>query len=185
MKLIRYIGSTAFAVGPFVMVFIGVPWHLSQEEPPAPWWVAAAVICVLGGILVVLLTVALEMALGGRGERPSAPGEPLSAPDLVLTSATEVPGRGIREVPGIAQGHTVYAIWIGKDLASILRLILGGELKEYTEMMGRAREMAARRMLDRAREMKADAVINVRYMTTSVIGTAAELLVYGTAVRLD
>jgi len=82
------------------------------------------------------------------------------------------------------QGHTVYAIWLGKDLSALVRLILGGELTEYTEMMGRARAAATDRMTAAARGMGADAIINVRYMTTSVVGSAAELLVYGTAVKL-
>ena len=80
---------------------------------------------------------------------------------------------------------SVFAIWLGKDLSAIVRLILGGELTEYTEMMGSARSTAAGRMTVKAAEMGADAIINVRYMTTSVIGSAAELLVYGTAVRLS
>jgi len=78
----------------------------------------------------------------------------------------------------------VFAIWLGKDLSAIVRLILGGELTEYTEMMGSARSTATERMTAKAAEMGADAVINVRYMTTSVVGSAAELLAYGTAVKL-
>jgi uncharacterized protein YbjQ (UPF0145 family) len=76
-------------------------------------------------------------------------------------------------------------IWIGKDLSTIVRLILGDELTEYTEMMGKARAAATNRMITQAAEMGADTIINVRYMTTSVIESAAELLVYGTAVRLS
>jgi uncharacterized protein YbjQ (UPF0145 family) len=74
----------------------------------------------------------------------------------------------------------VFAIWLGKDLSAIVRLILGGELTEYTEMMGSARSIATERMTAKAAEMGADAIINVRYMMTSVVGCAAELLVYGT-----
>ena len=66
-----------------------------------------------------------------------------------------------------------------------MRLILGGELTEYTEMMGRARSTATNRMVAEAAAMGADAIVNVRYMTTSVVGTAAELFAYGTAVRLS
>ncbi|MDH4011290.1 MAG: YbjQ family protein, partial [Desulfobacterales bacterium] len=77
------------------------------------------------------------------------------------------------------------AVWLGKDLSAIVRLILGGELTEYTEMMGSARSTATARMKAKVSELGADAVINVRYMTTSVIGSAAELLVYGTAVKLS
>ncbi|GAI19813.1 unnamed protein product, partial [marine sediment metagenome] len=72
-----------------------------------------------------------------------------------------------------------------KDLSALVRLILGGELIEYTEMMGRARTAATNRMIAQAAEMGADAIINVRYMTTSVVGSAAELLAYGTAVKLS
>ncbi len=96
-----------------------------------------------------------------------------------------LPGREITKIIGLVQGHTVFAIWLGKDLSAIARLILGGELTEYTEMMGSARSTATRRMTAKAAKMGADAIINVRYMTTSVIGSAAELLVYGTAVKLN
>jgi uncharacterized protein YbjQ (UPF0145 family) len=103
---------------------------------------------------------------------------------LLLNSA-ELPGREITETLGLVQGHTVFAIWLGKDLSAIVRLILGGELTEYTEMMARARAAATNRMITQAAAMRADAVINVRYMTTSVVGSAAELLAYGTAVKLS
>jgi len=96
-----------------------------------------------------------------------------------------LPGREITEILGLVQGHTVFAIWLGKDLSAIVRLILGGELTEYTEMMGSARLIATERLTAKAAEMGADAVINVRYMTTSVVGSAAELLVYGTAVKFS
>ena len=78
----------------------------------------------------------------------------------------------------------MFAIWLGKDLSALLRLIIGGELTEYTDMMGRARTIATNRMLQEASQLGADAIINVRYMTTSVVGTAAELFAYGTAVKL-
>ncbi|MHC4412481.1 MAG: YbjQ family protein, partial [Planctomycetota bacterium] len=93
--------------------------------------------------------------------------------------------RKVTEILGLAQGHTVFAIWLGKDLSAIVRLILGGELTEYTEMMGKARATATNRMIASAVKMGADAIINARYMTTSVVGSAAELLVYGTAVKLS
>ncbi len=104
---------------------------------------------------------------------------------VLLLNSDVLPGREITEILGLAQGHTVFAIWLGKDLSAIVRLSLGGELTEYTEMMGSARSTATERMTAKAAEMGADAVINVRYMTTSVVGSAAELLVYGTAVKLS
>ena len=184
MKILRHIGSLAFVLGLFVVVFIGVPWHVMVSEAPVvPWWLRIAVFGVLGGILLVLLTVALEQKTIGRSSEGPLP----VAPDrtVLLLNSAEVPGRQTREILGLVQGHTVFAIWLGKDLSAIVRLVLGGELTEYTEMMGRARTAATNRMVAQAARMQADAIINVRYMTTSVVGSAAELLVYGTAVKLS
>ena len=182
MRIIRQIGSIAFVLGLFTAIFAGVPWHvLTADDPVVPWWLRIAVFCLLGGILIVLLSVAVE-------SRKSKPGQDLaveeSAGDMLLLNSAEVPGREVREVLGVVQGHTIYAIWLGKDLSAIVRLILGGELTEYTEMMGKARALATQRMITKARALGADAVINLRYMTTSVVGSAAELLAYGTAVKL-
>jgi uncharacterized protein YbjQ (UPF0145 family) len=104
---------------------------------------------------------------------------------VLLLNSNAVAGRETREILGLVQGHTVFAIWLGKDLSALLRLIIGGELTEYTDMMGRARTVATNRMMAQAAKLGADAIINVRYMTTSVVGTAAELFAYGTAVKLS
>ena len=184
MKAIRQIGSVAFVLGLFTAVFVGMPWYVMvADNPVLPWWLRLAVFCLLGGILVVLATLALEQ----RAYRKSAEAPATAESDrrVLLLSSDELPGQEITEILGLVQGHTVFAIWLGKDLSAIVRLILGGELTEYTEMMGSARSTATERMTAKAAEMGADAVINVRYMTTSVIGSAAELLVYGTAVRLS
>ncbi|MHC4112956.1 MAG: YbjQ family protein [Planctomycetota bacterium] len=184
MKVIRQIGSLAFVAGLFVTIFAGVPWHvITTDDPVVPWWLRTAVFCLLGGILVVLLTLAIEQNTTKITQETARPTE--SEAEVLLLNSAEVPGREAREILGLVQGHTVYAIWLGKDLSAIVRLILGGELTEYTEMMGRARSTATNRMMAQATEMGADAIINVRYMTTSVVGSAAELLVYGTAVKLS
>jgi uncharacterized protein YbjQ (UPF0145 family) len=184
MKMLRHIGSIGFVLGLFTSVFVGLPWYVMvADDPVLPWWLRIAVFCLLGGILLVMLTVAFEQIRGrtsGQGVLSTGP----EAPVLLLNSEA-LPDRDITEVLGLVQGHTVFAIWLGRDLSAIIRLILGGELTEYTEMMGRAREAASNRMVLQAAEMGADAIINVRYMTTSVVGSAAELLVYGTAVKLS
>ena len=152
------------------------------DGPVVPWWLKIAIFCLLGGILLVLATLALEqMVLTAPVEEPLATE---SDRTVLLLNSDVLPGREITDILGLVQGHTVFAIWLGKDLSAIVRLILGGELIEYTEMMGSARSTATERMTAKAAEMGADAIINVRYMTTSVVGTAAELLVYGTAVKL-
>jgi len=148
-----------------------------------PWWLKTAVYCVLGGILLVLLTVAVEQRKGKVLEKEFPSGESRSR--MLLQNSAEVPGRQITEVLGLVQRHTIFAIWMGRDLSALVRLLLGGELIEYTEMMGRARKVATNRMLAQAEKLGADAIINLRFMTTSVIGSAAELLAYGTAVKLS
>ncbi len=154
-----------------------------SDDPVVPWWLRTAVFCLLGGTLLVLLTVALEQRKHKtRGEEFSLAE---SQPRILLLNSVDIPGREIAEILGLVKGHTIFAIWLGKDLFALVRLVLGGELTEYTEMMGRARKVATNRMIAQVEELGADAIINVRYMTTSVIGSAAELLAYGTAVKLS
>jgi len=183
MKIIRQIGSLAFVLGLFVVVFAGIPWHvLVEDDPVVPCWLRTAVFCLLGGIFVVLVTLAIEQKLRKLSQELPAAAE--AEGEVLLLNSPEVPGREITESLGLVQGHTVFAIWLGKDLSALVRLVVGGELTEYTEMMGTARTDALNRMIAQAAALGADAIINVRYMTTSVVGTAAELLAYGTAVKL-
>ena len=183
MKALRQVGSLAFVVGLFTAVFAGLPWYvIVAEDPVIPGWLRMAIFSLLGGILVVLVTVALEQLKN----RSSGRDLPLTEPEsrIVLMNSAEIPGQEITEILGLVQGHTVFAIWLGQDLSALLKLVLGGELTEYTEMMGRARAAATDRMIAQAAETGADAIINVRYMTTSVVASAAELFAYGTAVKL-
>ena len=184
MKLFRHIGSMAFVFGLFTAIFAGMPWYvIVADDPVIPWWLRMAIFCLLGGILLVLTTLALEQRARKTSVEESLPAK--SDYKVLLLNSDVIPGREISEILGLVQGHTVFAVWLGKDLSAIARLILGGELTEYTEMMGIARSNATNRMTAKAGEMGADAVINIRYMTTSVVGSAAELLVYGTAVKLN
>jgi len=92
MKTLRTIGSLAFVLGLFTVVFIGVPWHvIVADDPVVPWWLRTAIFCLLGGILVVLLTLALEQKMS---RKPTE--EPLAAESdssILLLNSTEVPGR--------------------------------------------------------------------------------------------
>ncbi|MDJ0818046.1 MAG: YbjQ family protein [Desulfobacterales bacterium] len=185
MKAFRLAGSLAFVIGLFCAVFVGIPWYVVVADDPAvPWWLKISIFSLLGGILTVLLTVVLEQRISPTlASTTTTATEPESS--LLLLNSANLPDREITKILGLVQGHTVFAIWLGKDLSALIRLVVGGELTEYTDMMGRAREMATRRMMAKAAEIGADAVINTRYMTTSVVGSAAELLVYGTAVKLS
>ena len=96
-----------------------------------------------------------------------------------------VPGHEIKESFGLVRGSTIRAKHIGKDILAGLRTIVGGEIKEYSEMIMEARNESVRRMSDQAEKLGANAVVNVRFVTSQVMAGAAELLAYGTAVRVE
>lgn len=103
---------------------------------------------------------------------------------MIITNIETVPGYEIDQVFGMVQGSTVRAKHVGKDIMSFFKNLVGGELGAYTELMSEARQEALERMQAEAVALGADAVINVRLTTASIAGGAAELLAYGTAVRL-
>jgi len=103
---------------------------------------------------------------------------------MIITTANDIPGQTVTEVLGIVKGNTIRAKHIGKDIVAGLRNLVGGELKEYTEMITEAREEAMARMEREAAAMGADAIVGVRITTSQVATGAAEILAYGTAVKL-
>ena len=103
---------------------------------------------------------------------------------MILTTLDFVPGREIAEVLGIVKGNTVRARHIGKDILAVLKNIVGGEIEEYTKLIAEAREQALDRMVEAAKSMGADAIINVRFTTSYIMANASEILAYGTAVKL-
>ena len=103
---------------------------------------------------------------------------------MIIVNTDFVQGKEIKEMLGLVRGNTVQAKSIGKDFKAGLRNIAGGEIKEYTDMLAESREIALKRMIDKAQKLNADAVINVRFMTSSIMGGAAEILAYGTAVKI-
>ena len=104
---------------------------------------------------------------------------------MIVSNLELIPGRRIVAHYGIVQGSTVRAKHVGKDIFASLKNIVGGELKGYTELMQEARDEAVERMIAEAQSMGANAVLNVRFATTSIAVGAAEILAYGSAVRLD
>ncbi len=103
---------------------------------------------------------------------------------MLITSSETIEGKKISETLGIVKGNTIRAKHLGKDIIASLRNIIGGEIKEYTEMLNEARDQSVKRMVEDAEKMGADAIVTVRFTTSTVIGGAAELLAYGTAVKL-
>ena len=103
---------------------------------------------------------------------------------MIITNVEQVPGRTVIEHFGLVSGSTVRAKHVGRDFVAGLKNIVGGELKGYTELLVDARQQATQRMIEQAEALGADAIINVRFSTSSVAQGAAEIYVYGTAVRL-
>ncbi len=104
---------------------------------------------------------------------------------MLLTNIESIPGKSIVAHYGLVSGSTVRAKNVGRDILAGLKNIVGGELKGYTELLGNAREEAMDRMIAQAQELGANAVINVRFSTSSVAQGAAEIYVYGTAVKVE
>ena len=104
---------------------------------------------------------------------------------MILTTLEGVPGKKIVEHYGLVQGSTIRAKHIGKDIMASLKNIVGGELKGYTELLQESRQEAVERMVQQATELKANAVLNIRFATSSVAQGAAELFAYGTAVKVE
>ena len=103
---------------------------------------------------------------------------------MILTTSDSVPAYEAVEVLALARGSTVRARHIGRDILAGLKGVVGGEVREYTKMLAEAREQALDRMVGQAEQVGADAVITIRFMTSEVMQGAAEIVAYGTAVKL-
>lgn len=104
---------------------------------------------------------------------------------MIVVNTETVPGHRVVEALGVVRGSTIRAKHIGRDIMAGLRNIVGGEVKEYTEMLTETRNESVQRMTREAEALGADAILNVRFATSQVMSGAAELLVYGTAVRIE
>lgn len=103
---------------------------------------------------------------------------------MIITTSGTIQGKQVVQTLGLVKGNTIRAKHIGKDIMAGLRHIVGGEIKEYTVLFTEAREEALQRMVKEAENMGANAIVNVRFTTSMVMGGAAELLAYGTAVKI-
>lgn len=103
---------------------------------------------------------------------------------MIIVTTENVPGREIEKAMGIARGSTVRARNVGRDIVASIKGLVGGEINEYTKLLADSRESALQRMTEDAHKMGADAVVNVRFGTSAVMQGAAEILAYGTAVKL-
>ena len=103
---------------------------------------------------------------------------------MIVCTTNEVPGAEIAEVLGVARGNTIRTRHLGRDVMAGLKGIVGGEVESYTKLMAESREQAIARMIEHAEALGADAILGMRLTTSVLMTTAAEILAYGTAVKL-
>ena len=104
---------------------------------------------------------------------------------LIVVTTDFIPNHTITEVCGLVRGNTIRVRHVGRDIVASLRHLVGGEIGEYTKLMAESREQALDRMTDEAEQLGADAIVSVRFTTSTVSAGAAELLAYGTAVKMQ
>ena len=104
---------------------------------------------------------------------------------MIIVTSSEVAGKKIAQTLGLVRGTTVRARHVGNDIIAYLRNLVGGEVLEYTKMLAEAREQTLDRMTEEARNFGANAVLDVRFSTSDIASGAAEVLIYGTAVKLE
>lgn len=104
---------------------------------------------------------------------------------MLLSTTDEIPGKKIVKHLGLVRGNTIRARHIGKDILAGLRNLVGGEVTEYTKLMAESREQAIDRMIEHAKNRGANGIVAIRFSTSEVMKSAAEILVYGTAVVVE
>ncbi len=104
---------------------------------------------------------------------------------MIIVTSDTIPGRKIIKTLGLVKGNTIRARHIGRDIMAGLKNIVGGEIEEYTKMLAESREQSLDRMVEQAKKMGANAVVCLRFTTSAIMGGAAELLAYGTAVVVE
>jgi uncharacterized protein YbjQ (UPF0145 family) len=104
---------------------------------------------------------------------------------MMITTSSDIAGKEIKKTFSIVRGNTIRARNIGKDIIAVFKNMLGGEISEYTKLMGESREQALDRMIEQAKELGANAIVDCRFSTSYIMQNAAEILVYGTAVYVE
>ncbi|CAM2998006.1 heavy metal-binding domain-containing protein [Vibrio mytili] len=103
---------------------------------------------------------------------------------MIYTTTDTIPGKNIAEIKGVVTGNVVQSKHIGRDLMAGIKSIVGGEIRGYTEMMTEARDIAIQRMVEEATNKGADAIVGIRFTTSSIVDGSSEILAFGTAVKL-
>lgn len=103
---------------------------------------------------------------------------------MIVATTSQVEGQSVTENLGLVRGNTIRARFVGRDIMAVFRALAGGEISEYTKMLAEAREQAIDRMIEEAEALDADAIVATRFQTSMIMSGAAEIMCYGTAVKL-
>ena len=103
---------------------------------------------------------------------------------MIYTTTESIPGKDIEEILGVVVGNVVQSKHIGRDIMASLKLLIGGEIRGYTEMLTDARDLAISRLVEQAKQKNADAVVGIRFTTSSIMQGSSEVMAFGTAVKL-
>ena len=117
------------------------------------------------------------------GRRQSVSEKSKEEKKMILVNTDYISGKEL-EMLGLVKGSTIHSKHLGKDIAQAFKTLVGGELKAYNEMMNEARAIATKRMVAEAEELGADAIVNIRYASSAIMQGAAEVIAYGTAVKI-
>lgn len=104
---------------------------------------------------------------------------------MIVVTSSKITGKEIKKTFGLVKGNTIRARHLGKDIIALFKNIVGGEIEEYTKLMGESREQAIDRMINEAKALGANAVVNCRFSTSYIMQSASEILAYGTAVYVE
>lgn len=104
---------------------------------------------------------------------------------MIIATSSQIAGKEIKKTYGVVRGNTIRARHIGKDILAVLKNILGGEIQEYTKLLAESRDQSVDRMIEEAKALGANAIVDCRFSTSYLMANAAEILVYGTAVYVE
>jgi len=143
-----------------------------------PWWILSFLPCLIPILFVAGILYAIKT-------KPKAEAMPTPTKKLIVVTSPTIPGKKIVRTLGLVRGNTIRARHVGKDIMAGLRNIVGGEVTEYAKLLAESREQALDRMMVEAEGLGANAIISVAFTTSVIMGGAAEMMAYGTAVVIE
>ena len=152
--------------------------HGHEDREGFPWWILSFLPCLIPILLVAGILYAIKT-------KPKAEAMPTSTKKFIVVTSPTIPGKKIVRVLGLVRGNTIRARHVGKDIMAGLRNIVGGEVTEYAKLLAESREQALDRMLVEAEGLGANAIVSVAFTTSVIMGGAAEMMAYGTAVVVE